>query len=70
LSNRFIRKAGYRPELAWACCDYADLLRQRDGLGDGEWATALLEEGLVIARELGMCPLMERILSQHQFLKV
>lgn len=22
----FCRKAGYRPELAWSCCDYADLL--------------------------------------------
>ena len=65
----FTRKAGYRPELAWACCDYADLLRQRDGPGDGERAAALLEEGLVIARDLGMRPLMERILSRRQFLK-
>ena len=23
----FCRKAGYRPELAWTCCDYADTLR-------------------------------------------
>ena len=22
----FCRKGGYRPELSWACCDYADLL--------------------------------------------
>jgi hypothetical protein len=29
----------------------------------------LLEEGLVIARDLGMRPLMERILSRRQFLK-
>ena len=25
----FCRKAGYRPELAWTCCDYADLLMER-----------------------------------------
>ena len=65
----FTRKAGYRPELAWTCCDYADLLRQRNGPGDGERAAALLEEGLGIARDLGMRPLMERILSRRQFLK-
>jgi len=22
----FCRRAGYRPELAWSCCDYADSL--------------------------------------------
>jgi tetratricopeptide (TPR) repeat protein len=65
----FTRKAGYRAELAWTCCDYADLLRARNGPGDGERAAALLEEGLVIARDLGMRPLMERILSRRQFLK-
>ena len=26
----FSRKAGYRPELAWTCCDYADTLLQRN----------------------------------------
>ncbi len=25
----FCRKAGYRPELAWSLCDYADMLLQR-----------------------------------------
>ena len=30
----FCRKAGYRPELAWTCCDYADMLRERDAEGD------------------------------------
>ena len=34
------RKAGYRPELAWTCCDYADMLRERDG--DGDRAKAVL----------------------------
>ena len=40
----FCRKAGYRPELAWTCCDYADALRERDGSGDKEKAIALLDE--------------------------
>ncbi len=65
----FTRQAGYRPEIAWTCCDYADLLRERKRPGDGEKTEALLEEGLTIARDLGMRPLMERILSRRQFLK-
>jgi tetratricopeptide (TPR) repeat protein len=32
----FCRKAGYRPELAWTCCDYADLLLQRASAVAGE----------------------------------
>ena len=64
----FCRKAGYRPELAWTCCDYADMLRERDGAGDQEKATALLDESLAISRELGMRPLMERVLSRREIL--
>ncbi|MCH9017966.1 MAG: hypothetical protein IIB89_09440, partial [Chloroflexi bacterium] len=29
-SLAFCRTGGYRPELAWTCCDYADMLRERD----------------------------------------
>jgi eukaryotic-like serine/threonine-protein kinase len=65
----FNRKAGYRPELAWTCCDYADLLRQRNGPGDENKATALLDEGLGIARDLGMKPLLQRILARRKILK-
>ena len=36
----FCRKAGYRPELAWTCCDYADMLRERDSVGDSAIAIA------------------------------
>ncbi|MCI0867469.1 MAG: hypothetical protein J4N89_13090, partial [Chloroflexi bacterium] len=67
-SLTFCRKAGYRPELAWTCCDYADLLRQRHGDGDPEKVTALLDESLAISRELGMRPLMERVLSRRDIL--
>ncbi|MCI0902139.1 MAG: AAA family ATPase [Chloroflexi bacterium] len=57
----FCRKAGYRPELAWTCCDYAGLLLDRDVEGDRTKAVTLLEESLAISTELGMRPLMERV---------
>ena len=65
----FCRKGGYRPELAWTCCDYADTLVQRNGQGDREKANALLDESLTISSELGMRPLMERVLSRREILK-
>lgn len=60
-SLNFCRDAGYRPNLAWTCYDYAGALRQRNESGDREKATALMEESLAISTELGMRPLMERI---------
>jgi tetratricopeptide (TPR) repeat protein len=65
----FCRKAGYRPELAWTCCDYADALRERDAEGDCAKAVSLLDESLSISIELGMRPLMERVLSRREILK-
>jgi len=65
----FCRKAGYRPELAWTCCDYADTLLQRGNPGDREKATTMLDESLAISSELGMRPLMERVLSRREILK-
>ena len=64
----FCRKAGYRPELAWTCCDYADALLQRNGEGDRAKGMSLLDESLAIASELGMRPLMERVLSRREIL--
>jgi len=57
----FCRKAGYRPELAWTCHNYADTLLQRNDPDDRAKATALLDESLVISSELGMRPLMGRV---------
>ena len=57
----FCRKAGCRPELAWGCCDYADMLLERHGDGDRAKAVSLLDESLVIAIELGMRRLTERV---------
>ncbi len=65
----FCRKAGYRPELAWTCCDYADTLLQRNDAGDREKAVSLLDESLAISSELGMRPLMERVLSRREILR-
>ena len=65
----FCRKGGYRPELAWTCYDYADALRERDGEGGRAKAVSLLDESLAISSELGMRPLMERVLSRREILR-
>ena len=65
----FCRNSAYRPELAWTCCDYADTLLQRNQPGDREKAMSLLDESLAISSELGMRPLMERVLSRRDILK-
>ena len=63
------RKLRYLPQLAWTYCDYADLLRERDEEGDRDEAVALLDESLSISSELGMRPLMERVLSRKMSLQ-
>ncbi len=62
----FCRKASFRPELAWTCCDDADTLLLRNEPGDREKAMSLLDEALAISSELGMRPLMERVLSRRE----
>ena len=72
----FCRNAGYRPELAWTCCDYADTLLQRASTSSARTeseehrrkAMSLLDEALTISSELGMRPLMERVLSRRKIL--
>jgi tetratricopeptide (TPR) repeat protein len=65
----FCNRASYRSELAWTCCDYSDMLRERDGEGDLAKAVSLLDESLAISSELGMRPLMERVLSRREISK-
>ena len=65
----FCRKTGYRPELSWTCCDYADALRDPNGGGDLAKAVALLDESPAISRDLGMRRLMERVLSRREILR-
>jgi len=62
-SLAFCRNAGYRPELAWTCHDYAEGLLKRNGPGDHTKAMSLLDESFSIASELGMKPLMERVIA-------
>ena len=64
----FCRKAGYRPELAWTCYDYADTLFQRGVSGDREKAISLLDESLAISTELGMRPLTEKVTARRESL--
>ncbi len=57
------------PTGAWTCHDYADTLLQRNESGDRERAMSLLDESLAISSELGMRPLIERVLSRREILK-
>ena len=45
------------------------MLLERDAAGDRSKAIALLEESLAISSELGMRPLMERVLSRREMLQ-
>jgi hypothetical protein len=44
-------------------------LIDRDALGDREKATELQDEAIAITTELGMKPLLERVLAQREILK-
>ena len=48
----------------------ADTMLVRDGDGDWAKATSLIDDSLAISNELGMRPLMERVLSRREILKV
>ncbi|MCH8282164.1 MAG: hypothetical protein IIC96_15950, partial [Chloroflexi bacterium] len=47
---------------------YADTLLERNNEGDRPKALSLLGESLAISNELGMRPLMERVLSRREIL--
>ena len=66
---KFCRDADYRPELARSCSDYSQMLLSRGAPSDREKATDLQDEAIAIATELGMKPLLERVLSQREILK-
>ena len=58
--REYCREAGYQPELAWTCHDYAAILLELGARRDRTKATDLLDECLSIASELGMSPLMAK----------
>jgi hypothetical protein len=64
----FCARAGYRPEYAWTASDYAETLLAGGISDDRSRAVALQDEALGIARELGMRPLLERILARRELL--
>ncbi|MCH8074095.1 MAG: hypothetical protein IIA09_19355, partial [Proteobacteria bacterium] len=66
---RFFRDAGYKPFVALESANYAQLLLDRDAPGDREKATEFQDEAIAIATELGMNPLLERVLAQREILK-
>ena len=45
------------------------MLKERNAEGDHAKAITLLDESLAISSELGMRPLMERVLSRREILK-
>jgi eukaryotic-like serine/threonine-protein kinase len=53
-------RMGARPWAARTTCDWADMLLRRDGPGDRERALDLAVQAAVVARELGMEPLVRR----------
>jgi ATP/maltotriose-dependent transcriptional regulator MalT len=64
----FCRNSGYRPELAWTCCDCAEALFHTGTDPDLSRGAALLEESLSISEELGILPLSQRAGAlQQQF---
>jgi tetratricopeptide (TPR) repeat protein len=65
----FYKAAGYRPAYGWAAADYAALLLDEGIPADHARGIALGNEALAIGRELGMKPLVERVLARREFLK-
>ena len=65
----FCRESGFVTELAWSLHDYADMLLERDEPDDQKKATSMLDEALQISTDLGMRPIMERVLSKRDILK-
>ncbi len=51
------------------CGGYADTLRELDVDGARATGVSSLDESLAISSELGMRPLMERVLSRREILK-
>ena len=62
----FCHRAGYRTEYAWTASDYADALLVRAGADRRARAESLYAEALEIARDLGMRPLVERVLAHRE----
>jgi hypothetical protein len=65
----FCRSNGFTVEQAWCCAEFAEFLLERDDPGDSDKVTEFQDEAIAIATELGMQPLLERVLAQREILK-
>ena len=61
-------RGGFRLKLAWCLYRYGDTLLKRDAPGDREKAVEMLDRALKLARDIGMPPLMERVLARREIL--
>jgi tetratricopeptide (TPR) repeat protein len=73
-ATQTLEQAGWRVQLAWACSEYAEVLDELRATGaessnGAEDTLAMRDKALQIARELGMKPLIERIISTREILK-
>ena len=59
----FCRMGGFKPALAWTCCEYAESLLDRNQYDGLARASDLLGESMSISLELGMEPVTERVLA-------
>ena len=65
----WLRPPGYRPATAQVVAAYSEMLVERCGPGDATQATELQDEAIAIAQDLGMKPLLERVLAQREILE-
>jgi tetratricopeptide (TPR) repeat protein len=63
-------KRGHKPlSIAWAAFRFSEILADRDDPSDADRITELQDEAIAIAREIGLTPLLERVLAQREILK-
>lgn len=63
-------KRGRKPlSEAWAAYRLSEILSDREDPSDAERIVELQDEAIAIARELGLTPLLERVLAQREILK-
>ena len=69
VTERFLieaRRSKLRIRIAEGCASYSEMLLDRNAPGGREKASELQDEPISIATELGMKPLLERVLAMCQ----
>jgi hypothetical protein len=65
----YLNKCGDRPGLAWLKYNRADNVRRKGGTDSDLVASRLEDEALTAAQELGMKPLVQKIIARKKMLK-